>query len=144
MPERQLTTYQAVISQSRAYRALREFMADYLKTHNLTVTEWLVIGCVIDHGHKGARISDLANVLGVELPVITNLVNKAVAAKWLERVVDPNDKRAKRVVISAQGAETACIIEGVLRKNTKNWINGVDRQDFNGYFAVVSAMSEKY
>jgi MarR family transcriptional regulator, transcriptional regulator for hemolysin len=144
MPGRQLTTYQAVISQSRAFRALRQFMAASLDRHNLTVTEWLIIGTVIDHGPEGARISDLATALGVELPVITNLVNKAVATGWVERVSDPNDKRSKRIVASKDGMLKACDIEGELRESTKSWITGVDKEDFDSYFTVVGAMSNKY
>lgn len=143
MPQRQLTTYQAVISQARAFRTLRAFMVETLKQHDLTLTEWLLIGSVLDAGRKGARVSDLADTLGVEMPVITNLTNRAVTSGWLTRVTDVDDRRAKRIQATREGGERACDIEGVLRKATSAWLDDLDTANLEGYLTVVGALSAK-
>lgn len=144
MPQRELTTYQAVIAQARAFRALKTHMATILSSHNLTMTEWLMIGSVIDCGTRGARVSEIAAMLGVELPVITNLVHKARKAGWVVSVADPDDKRSKRIVATEFAVDKAQGIECELREGTKKWISGLDRGQLTGYFAVVRALAEKY
>lgn len=143
MPHRQLTTYQAVISQARAFRTLRSFMVDTLKTYDLTLTEWLMIGTVIDKGKDGIRVSELADTLGVEMPVITNLVNRAEKTGWVVRSVDTVDRRAKRVTGTLNGGEKACDIEGDLRKATSAWLNDLDPAILEHYLTVVGALANK-
>ena len=143
MPHRQLTTYQAVILQARAYRTIRTFMVDILKRYNLTLTEWLMIGFVVDTNRNGARISDLADVLGVEMPVITNLVNRAEKTGWVTRSVDPDDKRAKRIVSTMEGREKACDIEGELQAATGDWLKDLDISMLDAYLSIVSSLATK-
>lgn len=143
MPYRQITTYQTVIAQARAYRKVRAFMSHILSLYNLTITEWLIIGTVVDAGLTGIRISEVAKKLGVEMPVVTNLVHKAAHTGWLWRIEDPQDKRAKRVVMTHAGLEKACDVEGELRKTTTPWLSGLDTESLKGYYEVITALSEK-
>lgn len=143
MPYRKLTTYQAVIAQARAYRKIRSFMEITLKPYDLTITEWLIIGLTIDAGPDGIRISNLAKALGVEMPVITNLVQKATATRWLRRIEDKQDKRARRVVMTHAGLEKSCVIEGELLKASDPWLKDIDKSCLQGYFSVISSLSRK-
>jgi DNA-binding MarR family transcriptional regulator len=143
MPQRQLTTYQAVISQARAFRNLRTFLVETLKEHDLTLTEWLMIGTVIDGGKEGVRVSDLADTLGVEMPVITNLANRAVATGWVTRVVDPNDRRAKLIRATREGGEKTCDIEGILRGETSTWLEDIDASMLKSYLTIVGLLATK-
>lgn len=143
VPYRQITTYQTVIAQARAYRKVRAFMDVTLKPYNLTITEWLIIGTSIDAGPTGIRISELAKILGVEMPVIANLVHKATSTGWLRRIEDPEDKRARRVVMTHAGLEKACDIEGELKKATNPWLKGLDTVSIKGFYQVIAELSEK-
>ena len=144
MPQRKLTTYQAVISQARAFRVLRSFMTDVLQKYDITMTEWLMIGSALDKGAEGIRVSELAKTLGVEMPVITNLVHKAVAGGWVTSAIDTDDKRAKKIAVTEYCIEQACAIEGELLEGTKSWLDGVDKHMLKGYFEVVDALARKY
>lgn len=143
MPHRQITTYQTVIAQARAYRKVRSFMDKTLKPYNLTITEWLIIGTAIDAGPTGIRISDLAKTLGVEMPVITNLVHKATNTRWLRRIEDPEDKRARRVVMTHMGLEKACDIEGELKKATAPWLKGISADAIKGFYTVITELTDR-
>ena len=143
MPYRQLTTYQVVISQARAFRTLRNFLVETLKQYDLTLTEWLMIGRVVDTAGKGVRISELAEELGVEMPVITNLVNRAEKTGWVIRITDPDDKRAKRIYSTKEGGQKACDIEGDIRRETSVWLNDLDPVKLEGYLTVIGALAAK-
>lgn len=143
MPYRQITTYQAVISQARAFRALRTFLSTVLAQHNLTMTEWLLLGSLVDKGKDGLRMSDLADSLGVEMPVVTNLIHKAEKSGYVVRSVDANDRRAKRVTATKEFGQMACDIEGELRLKTREWLDGLDPEMLQGYLMVIGALSQK-
>lgn len=143
MPQRQLTTYQGVILQARAFRAIRTFMIETLKDYNLTLTEWLMIGVVVDAGREGVRISDLAENLGVEMPVITNLVKRAEASGWVTHAVDKNDKRAKRIYSTTSSRQKACNIEGELQRATGAWLKDLDASKLEGYMTTVGTLAVK-
>lgn len=142
MPHRQITTYQTVISQARAFRKVRKFMDLTLNPYNLTITEWLIIGSTIDAGPTGIRISDLAKTLGVEMPVVTNLVHKATNAQWLRRIEDPVDKRARRVVVTHAGLERAYGIEGDIKKATAPWLQGIEPEELKGFYRVIAVLAD--
>ncbi|MFO0696892.1 MAG: MarR family winged helix-turn-helix transcriptional regulator [Polyangiales bacterium] len=52
---------------------------------------------------EGTRITDLAAKLGVTKQAVSQLVDDLEAAGVVERVPDPDDARAKRVVFTARG-----------------------------------------
>lgn len=141
MPYRQITTYQTVIDQARAYRKVRSFMDKTLKPYDLTITEWLIIGTAIDAGPTGIRISEIAKALGVEMPVVTNLVHKATNTRWLRRIKDPEDKRARRVVMTHMGLEKACDIEGELKKATAPWLKDIPADSIKGFYDVITELA---
>ncbi len=141
MPYRQITTYQTVIAQARAYRKVRSFMDKTLKPYDLTITEWLIIGTAIDAGPTGIRISEIAKALGVEMPVVTNLVHKATNTRWLRRIKDPEDKRARRVVMTHMGLEKACDIEGELKKATAPWLKDIPADSIKGFYDVITELA---
>ena len=142
MPQRRLTTCEAVIMQARAFRSLKTFIAQVLYKHDQTVTEWLIIGIVIESGKNGIRVSELANTLGVVMPVITNLIHKSVAANLLERISDSNDKRAKRIVATKHGINKAAEIESELRCGSEHWLGELEPGKLEGYFEVITAMAD--
>ena len=118
-------------------------MAVTLDSWGITLTEWLVIGCAIDSGPKGIKLSDVAKELGVEMPVITNLVKSAVASNWIIREVDEDDKRAKRIIITQFGINEADKIETELKGRTIKWLGDIDRDTLNGYYTVVASLADK-
>jgi DNA-binding MarR family transcriptional regulator len=118
-------------------------MVETLKKHNLTLTEWLLIGSVIDSGKAGLRVSELADNLGVEMPVITNLANRAVDSGWVTRTTDSMDKRSKRIVATKTGNEKAMIIENELNSETAGWLLDLSPEMIKGYLHVVEELSSK-
>lgn len=51
------------------------------------------------------RISDLSEYAGVTQPTMTVLIDRMERQHWVERVVDPGDRRAVRVQITPEGRE---------------------------------------
>lgn len=62
------------------------------------------------------RIGELADRLAVEPPHVTRQVQRLEKAGFLQRVPDPDDGRAQRVRISAEGADAVECIRAVGRR----------------------------
>ncbi len=93
----QLTTYQAGVLQSRAYRELKITMKNILSPHGLTMMQWAVLGYVANSGRNGERVSSLAKELGSTQAFITNTINSLEEKGYVGRRGDKVDSRAKVV-----------------------------------------------
>ncbi len=56
-------------------------------------------------GRNGARLSDIAEVLGISRQAANQTANQIVAAGYLERRADPSDGRAKLLVTTARARD---------------------------------------
>jgi DNA-binding MarR family transcriptional regulator len=73
----------------------------------MTATQRLALFELTEHGPL--RLNELAHRLGVSAPTATRAVDALETRGWAERVADPDDRRAQRVGVTAQGR--ACVAE---------------------------------
>jgi DNA-binding MarR family transcriptional regulator len=62
--------------------------------------------CLLRGGPKG--MAELCRVLGVERSSLTGLVDRAERSGLVERLPDPDDRRAVRVALTGAGDAAAC------------------------------------
>ena len=140
----EFTTYQAGVLQARAYRNLREFMVAELKEYNYTMMEWALIGLVYDYtAEGGARVSQLAKLLDVETSLVTNMLNVLEGRELIERIVDENDRRARRVVSTRKSEADVKKIEKILRKSMRDWLGDVSPRQLLGYVRTLQKLANK-
>ena len=138
------TTYQVGVLQSRAYRNLREFMAQHLDAYDYTMMEWALIGLVYDYtSDGGARVSQLAVLMDVEVSLITNMLNALEQRKLIERVIDPTDKRARRIITTRKAENDVKRIEKMMRKQMKIWLGNVHDQQLRSYVKILQNLATK-
>lgn len=65
------------------------------------------------------RLGELAACLGVEAPHVTRQVQRLEREGHVERVPDPDDRRAQRVRITPEGRATVDAIREVSRRNMR-------------------------
>jgi len=138
----QLKTYHVGIVESAAHRALRKHKDSLLKEYGLSGIEWYIIGAVYDSGDKGARITDLAKLLGTTMGFLTKTVNLLEAKDIFQRKANPNDARSSFVFIKKSYEPKVNEIEQVLRQKLRNSIYGmISRDDLETYIRVISKFS---
>jgi DNA-binding MarR family transcriptional regulator len=76
-----------------------------------------------------ASLRDLPGTLGTSKQAVSKLVDAMVAAGYVERAVDPDDARAKRVGLSPRGRDLLSTVEDVYRELESGWaeVLGHDR-----------------
>ena len=101
-----IPTYTTSLYQVKAQRILRDKVTHALSDYELSSTEWTILGQIYEH-KDGIRLSELAIMLGVEAPLITNLIERLVKKELVQKHAHPRDKRAKLLFLTKKRARPA-------------------------------------
>jgi DNA-binding MarR family transcriptional regulator len=136
-----IATYQAGIVQASVHRTLQKISDEALKPFGISKMQWLIIGCVLDAGTNGARITDIAKTLDTTLSYLTNAINVMELKNILQRGSNKGDSRSKLVVVHPDFAPKCEAIEQALRQALRDTIYAhVDPQEFRIYMKVLYQM----
>ena len=138
-----VTTYQAGVYQSRAYRQLKVLKNRILEPHGLSMMQWSVLGFIYDSGKTGVRITSLAKSLDTTQAFITNTVNTLEAKGLVVRTVDAHDKRASAVTLKPEHKQLVQKIEAAVRDELrKDLYSRVTPEELRTYVNVLIKFSE--
>lgn len=138
-----ITTYQAGVAQSSAYRNLNKLFSAMLKQHDLTSMQWFVLGTIHDAGTEGIQLTQLSTKLQTGLPFITNTINLLESKGMVERKGSPTDSRSKRVFITDTFRPTCEKIETDLVEKLRGSVYGnIDSDELRIYIKVLSQISQ--
>ena len=138
-----LTTYQSVVLQSRAHRAIKAHLTKSLKNRGITMMQWSIIGLVADAGNDGMRISDLAHALDTSLAFITTSVNVLEAKGFVTRAGHAKDNRAKIVRLSPDFAtQVAAIEKDLAAKQKAELYKSIETKDLAAYLRVLRHLAK--
>lgn len=139
----EITTYQAGALQASVHRSLQKLCDDILEPFEITKMQWLIIGHVLDAGHKGLRMSDLAALLATTIPYVTNAVNILEARGYVQRKQNDQDSRSKLLVISPDFAPRCEEIEAALRQGLRETLYAnIEPREFAVYMKVLSQLGQ--
>jgi MarR family transcriptional regulator for hemolysin len=80
-------------------RLLRTCADHRARQHGMTRAQWAVLLRL--ERHEGLKQSDLADLLDIQPITLTRLVDRLCDNGLIERRADPNDRRAKRLYLTA-------------------------------------------
>ncbi|MGD8374347.1 MAG: MarR family transcriptional regulator [Candidatus Woesebacteria bacterium] len=138
----ELTTYQALVNQSRANRTVKAQFEQTLREHNLTVMQWSVLGFIKDAGKQGIRISDLAQKIDTSLAFITNSVNALQAKGIVCRAEHESDNRAKLVSVAPAYRKKLESIEKQLHQRMDSWLESCLGSGVKAYLETLEKIAQ--
>lgn len=77
---------------------------------DVSITQMKTLHVLVDRGSE-ISVKELSDRLGLSLPGASRIVDALLRRGWLERREDPDDRRMKRVGITAEGREVLDRIE---------------------------------
>jgi DNA-binding MarR family transcriptional regulator len=83
-------------------RSMRDFSA-FMRNYGLSMPQVSLLSRLYYQGQCG--VTDIADHLAVTSPAASQMVERLVQQGLLERNEDPNDRRAKQIVLSPAGRE---------------------------------------
>lgn len=132
-------TYESAILQVKAYRILQANVRNALKKYKINPTEWSIVG-IIYQQKNGIRLSEIANMLDIDRPLITIIANNLEKKELIDRVDHPKDKRAKLLFLTSKAKLLLPVIEKELQVKLIKLLNGLTVEELNTYKKVLETI----
>lgn len=84
---------------------LRREMEQLLRPLDLTLTQWSALGILLHY--PGIAPSQLEQILMIERPSVTSLMNGMAEKGWIIRKDHPQDRRFKLIYLTEEGVKLA-------------------------------------
>ncbi|MBD8498063.1 MarR family winged helix-turn-helix transcriptional regulator [Paenibacillus arenosi] len=92
-------------------RSFRQFQrAEWQQQDGQKRSDMTVLFCIQKaqlEGEQAMRVSDISQLLHVTSPTITQIINRLEESGWVERYMDPEDRRVVRVKLTSEGEQVA-------------------------------------
>jgi MarR family transcriptional regulator, transcriptional regulator for hemolysin len=85
----------------------------------------------------GIRQTDLASALTIENPSLVRLIDALERAGLVERLEDPNDRRSKRLWMTADGRETYCKVAAIHSSLADDFVKDVSAAELDLCYSVL-------
>lgn len=135
-------TYTLLRMQAKTYRLVKNYVAPVLAKHKLSTLDWSLLGLLREFP-QGCRFIQVSQQMGVEPPFITELVSTIKKNKLIKIDNDPDDKRAKILLLTKKGEELVDSLEKQIQERLVNLLNDVSSSDFTGYINTMNHLSKK-
>lgn len=100
-----------------------------MKPLGITRSQWSVLAWLSRGGNEGLTQVELANELDVGKVTIGGLIDRLEASNHVERRLDPNDRRARRIFITEKGYQLIRQMETVGTALNQSILAGVSQKD---------------
>ena len=135
-PNAKLPTHQKAILQTVVYKRVRDIVNRLLKTHGINTTQWMVLGILHDKP-GGQKISDIAHLLQVEVPLITTLSQALLREHYVTQSADAQDRRSKPLAITDKGQQLIASVESQLSERLNVLEVGLSDEALTAYFTTL-------
>ncbi len=130
--------YQVALLHTKAYRILRQEIAALLVPHQVTMLEWVLL-CSLDL-EQGIRLSQVADYIGVEAPLISQLIRSLQSKGLVKLSPDKDDKRAKRLVLTVNGLKLVTESNQQLEGELADCLSGLTETDVSAHLRALETI----
>lgn len=131
-------TYISGVIHGKAHRVVMSHVSNVLLPYNLSAPEWKLLGMLAENG--GVKLAKLAELLGVEAPLVTSLVDSLEKKNLVRRKNDPQDKRAKIIEATKKALIMLEDIEPKILAKAGILFDGVSQDDLRTYLRVLDTI----
>lgn len=113
-------------------------MASVLQGYGINPTQWFILGLIKQD--KNIRAADIANMLRVEPPLITIMSSELRSKGWIDKNLNPKDKRSNTFVLTDSGQQMVKEVEMRLRKDLEILLEDVSPAEMAAYQKVLETI----
>jgi DNA-binding MarR family transcriptional regulator len=124
-------------------RLRRTVVDKALRPIGVTRSQWWVLANLSRHNGEGMMQTELAKVMDVGKVTLGGLIDRLEAGGIVARQADPQDRRAKRVVITPRGQKLLTEIQGIAKVVNARIMSGIARGDVTCAEAVLHKMKQQ-
>ncbi len=127
--------YESGLIQGRAYRVLEHHLSITLKKFDLLIPEWKLLGTISTQ--RTIQPAQMAPLLGVSRPFITNLINSLIEKKLLESTIHKEDKRFQNISPTKKAEKLLTKIEDKVGVLINSLFEGLTVEERTVYMKVL-------
>lgn len=135
-----IKTYELIRLQAKTYRSLKNYFNSKLTDEKLSSLEWSVLGLLAKKA-DGLRFIEIAQNMGVEPPFVTELISQLEKQKLVKATDNPQDKRAKIVLLTDKGTKKLATIETTLEQKIMNLFSDISASEWQTYRNVMEKIA---
>jgi DNA-binding MarR family transcriptional regulator len=110
-------------------RLRRTVVDKALRPIGVTRSQWWVLANLSRHDGAGMMQTELAKVMDVGKVTLGGLIDRLEAGGLVKREADPEDRRAKRVVMTLKGSKLLAEIQGIAKIVNGQIMSGIAKSD---------------
>lgn len=122
-------------------RLLRTEFDRRVRKLGITRSQWLVLTRL--HRHPGASHSELADMMEVEKATAGRMIDRLEANGWVERRTQPDDRRVKRVYLTAEAERVHKRIWRVAETTVDDALTDLTRHERKQLFSLLSRVKKR-
>lgn len=124
----------------RASRLVSRRYEDALRPVNLTSSQFTILQSL--SGRKGLPHGVMADVLGFEQTTLSRLLKPLIKRELVRLEPNPNDKRGRMVILTAQGENTFAKAKTLWQTEHDKSLNQVDDHDWETVKRILHTLSD--
>ena len=124
-------------------RLRRTVVDKALKPMGVTRSQWWVLANLSRHDGAGMVQTELARAMDVGKVTLGGLIDRLESSGLVRRQADPQDRRAKRVVMTPKGTKVLAEIQEVARGVNGRIMSGIARSDVSRAETVLHRMKQQ-
>jgi len=125
-------SYTLLRLQAKSYRLIKNSVSEVLSKNKLSVLDWSLIG-ILYKKPEGSRFVEISTIMGVEPPFVTELVTILKKKGFVKIEDDPEDKRAKCVLLTKKSTELIPLVENNIKESLSPLLEDISSSEFRGY-----------
>lgn len=124
-------------------RLRRTVVDKALRPIGVTRSQWWVLANLSRHDGAGMMQTELAKVMDVGKVTLGGLIDRLESSGLVKREADPEDRRAKRIVMTAKGSKLLAEIQVIAKVVNGQVMSGISKTDIARSEAVLYKMKQK-
>jgi DNA-binding MarR family transcriptional regulator len=118
-------------------------MLERLHAHGYDDLDMPHLTVFLHPGPQGARPSELAARLGTSKQALNYLLGELERRGYLERRVDPHDRRSKRIVLTERGEEAGWVMRAAVDDIEREWESRLGPERFADLRGLLRELAEQ-
>ncbi len=135
-----MSIYLSGILQGKAYRILQNNLTEALLPFNISIPEWKILGLL--QIEKGLKITTIADILDVESPLVTRLINTLEKNELVQKEQNKKDKRIMTIVSTHKGKKLIQDSDSAVRNALGILLKGISAEEMEIYKKVLETIVE--
>jgi MarR family transcriptional regulator for hemolysin len=125
----------------KAIKTYRQFSQNDLKSkgYDITVDQWIVLKCLMQN--PDITQTGIAEKVFKDNASVTRMVDILVKSEYLNREVDPENRRRVKLTITEKGNDALVEMEPIIVKNRSTALLGISTEDIEAAKRVMQKIA---